>query len=312
MVTAPRWRGDAWILEKGISGNMDSQDKQGSDSPLIVPRRRGRPAAGGRQATGNGASGSVQSLSRAFALLRLLAAHPTGISLSDAAQKLSLAPSTAHRLLTAMANERFVRHDNERSLWFVGVEAFRTGNAFLEDRDFVAIARPVMRNLMEQAQESVNFAVMDQDAVLYLSQVECRALMRALAYPGARAPLHCSGVGKALLAAMPENEAAAIVGRIELPALTERTLTSRQALLDDLQATRERGFSYDDEEQAVGMRCVAAAVFDEHGWPMAALSLSGPSARMDDGRIPKLGLLVSDHAREITELVGGRRPADTG
>ncbi len=288
---------------------MESQDKQDRGRDSAPPRRRGRPAGGGQP---NGSSGSVQSLSRAFALLRLLAAHPAGISLSDAAQKLSLAPSTAHRLLTAMANERFVRHDNERSLWFVGVEAFRTGNAFLEDRDFVAIARPVMRKLMEKAQESVNFAVLDQDAVLYLSQVECRALMRALAYPGARAPLHCSGVGKALLAAMPEKDAAAIMERIELPALTGRTLTSHQALLDDLQATRERGFSYDDEEQAVGMRCVAAAVFDEHGWPMAALSLSGPSARMSDERILGLGRMVMDHAREITELVGGRLPAGAG
>jgi len=275
---------------------------------LRMPRRGVSRA---RHAAGRGAA-HVQSLTRGLSLLTGLAAERYGISLTDLAQRVTLAPSTAHRLLKSLERLRFVYQDEESARWHVGVEAFAVGTAFLRDRDFVGLARRFMRRLMEESGESVNLAVLDAGEVLSLSQVECRQVVRALTDPGGRVPAHCSGVGKALLAELPAAELATILRRHGLPRLTANTIDSAARLKQELSLVRRRGYALDDEEQAVGLRCVAAAIHDEYGEPLAALSLSGPKARLTDERIPELGELVRRYATEITGALGGRAPERTG
>jgi IclR family acetate operon transcriptional repressor len=273
----------------------------------VLPRRRGRAP---RRAPGEG-TGHVQSLTRGLTLLERLSEERYGISLTDLAQRVGLAPSTTHRLLKSLEKMKFVAQDEERGLWYVGVKAFEVGTAFLRDRDFVGVARRFMRRLMEESGESVNLAVLDAGEVLFLSQVECRQMMRALAPPGGRIGAHCSGVGKALLSALPDAEVAGILHRRGLPRLTANTVDSPARLKRELQTTRERGWALDDEEQAVGLRCVAAPILDEYGEPLAAISLSGPKARITDDRIPALGALVKRVAEEITAALGGRAAEHT-
>ena len=264
-------------------------------------KRRGRPArAPERQA------GQVQSLVRALTLLEHLSQREHGATLTDAAQAAGLAASTAHRLLKSLEQMDFVSQDEERGLWFVGVKAFTIGSAFVRARDVVAIARPFMRELMERSQETVNLAVLDQDEPVYLTQIECRQMIRAHALPGARAPVHCSGVGKALLATLPEARVAAIAQRRGLPRYTDKTLTTLPALNAELACVRERGWAADDEEHSLGMRCVASVLRNEHGEAIAAISLTGPVARMTDARLAELGALVRATAAKITAALGGR------
>lgn len=267
-------------------------------------KRRGRPSSG--RAPPN--AGRVQSLDRALNLLECLAKEEGGMSLTDLAQRVALAPSTAHRLLKTLARRRFAHHDEERGLWFVGVQAFTVGNAFLRGRDFVGMARPIMRKLMEDSGESVNLAVLDDGAVVYLTQVECHEMMRALARPGGRAPIHCSGVGKALLSALPKTEVDSILARHGLALHTRKTVTDPVELKRALEGARQRRFALDDEEQVLGMRCVAAVIYDEYAYPLAAISLSGPTARITDRRIDGLGMLAVRAADEVTDKIGGRRP----
>ena len=198
--------------------------------------------------------------------------------------------------------------DAERRLWSVGLQTFVAGSAFLRTRNLIGIARPYMRALMKESTETVNLAVQDEQEAVYLSQVECRQMMRALARPGARVPLYCSSVGKALLSAMPDGDVANALPRHGMRRLTEKTITSRSALRDDLALTRERGFAIDDEEHALGLRCVAGLVFDEAAEPIAAISISGPTVRMSDQRIASLGDLVRRRADEITSRLGGVLP----
>jgi IclR family acetate operon transcriptional repressor len=250
----------------------------------------------------------VQVLGRALSILNLLAQAEGGLSLTEIATAVGLAGSTTHRLLTSLETERYVRFDGETRLWSVGVQAFIAGNGFLKTRNVVQMARPHMRTLMERSGETVNLAVEDQGQAVYLSQVECREMMRSFARLGARVPLHCSGVGKALLAAMAEGEVAKVFTRHGLAALTARTLSGEAALRRDLAAIRERGYAIDDEEHAVGLRCVAAVVHTEHGEPACAISLSGPMARITDARMAHLGDLVREAASRITAEIGGRPP----
>ena len=251
----------------------------------------------------------VQSLVRALTLLNALSEADEGIALTELAQQVGLTTSTAHRLLTTLQQERYVHFHGERRVWSVGVQAFIAGKAFLKTRSVVASARTQMRALMEESEETVNMAVEDQYEAVYLSQVECRQMMRVFARPGGRVPLHCSSVGKALLMAMPDNELARVLHQRGLPRLTSKTISTPAALRRDLQQAREQGYAIDDEEHAVGLRCIAAPIFNENAEALAAISLSGPMARIADARIPLLGDLVRRKADAISAQLGGVLPA---
>ncbi len=275
---------------------------------MAKTRMRSVPAPPGER------GGNVQALSRALALLRAIAASHDGLTLTEVAQTVGLAPSTAHRLLTTLQQDRFVRFDPVGNLWQVGVGAFAVGNAFVRTRDVVMMARPRLRRLMEESGETVNLYVEDQGEAVCMTQVECREMMRAIARPGGRVRMHCSGVGKAILAWLPDRDLARILERHGLPAVTDRTLRTPRALRADLELTRARGYAVDDEEHAVGLRCVAAPIFDEHGAPIAGLSISGPCARVTEGRVAVLGALVEAAARAISLELGGHsatRQAET-
>jgi len=248
----------------------------------------------------------VQSLTRALALLDTLAEAADGMTLSDVAQIVGLAPSTAHRLLTTLESQRYVRFVSGEGLWQVGVQAFVVGQAFRRSRDVVTLARPQMRHLMEESGETVNLYIEEGGEAVCMAQVECRQMMRAISRPGGRVKLHCSGAGKAILAALPASDVARILQTQGLPRVSEKTLDTPKKLKADLDQVRARGYAVDDEEHAVGLRCVAAPILDEEGKPLAALSISGPLARIDDTAIGVMGGLVRRAAAAVTEQVGGR------
>lgn len=275
------------------------------DTGLKRARRRGRPV----KAAGNESGAQVQSLSRALSLLEHLAAEERGLTLTNLAKRARLAASTTHRLLATLEQQGFAELDAERGLWFVGVRAFAVGNAFLAHRDFVTTARPFMHQLMEEAGESVNLGILEDGEVVFLSQVECGEMMRMFVRLGGRVPVHASGVGKALLAALPETEVNAILERRGLQRFTDNTIDTRAILRENLARVRATGYAYDDEEHAVGLRCVASTLHDELGLPVAAISLSGPRARITDSRVEVLGRLVRDTANQISLALGGRLPS---
>lgn len=253
-------------------------------------------------------SDQVQSLVRALTLMNRLAAADEGMALTEVAQQVGLSLSTTHRLLTTLEQERYVHFDLERRLWSVGVQAFTTGSAFLKTRSLTALARSQMRMLMEQNEETVNLAVEDEFEAIYLLQVECRHMMRAFARPGGRVPLHCSSVGKALLSATPDGDLARVLHQRGMPRLTIKTINTTAALRKDLALARRVGYAVDDEEHAVGLRCVAAVIFNENRHPVAAISVSGPLVRITDIRIPHLGSQVRQAADILTAQIGGVLP----
>jgi IclR family acetate operon transcriptional repressor len=268
--------------------------------------RRLSPAARRQRPDGE----HVQSLARALALLnRISAAADGGVGLTELAQQVGLPPSTAHRLLTTLEQERYVRFDGDGRLWSIGVQAFVTGCAFIKTRSLVGLARASMRRLMEASGETVNLAIEDQGEMVYLAQVECRQMMRAFARPGSRVPLHCSGVGKAILSAGSDKTLARILQQRGMPRLTVKTIITPAALRADLERARTLGYAVDDEEHAVGLRCIAAPIFDETGDAIAAVSVSGPMARIVDERLAHLGALVLQAARDISADMGARGAA---
>ncbi len=275
-----------------------------------------KPAGGPREesfrdhaaSSAGGRKNSVQSLVRALKIVNRLAASDDGMTLTRISEDVELPASTVHRLLTTLEQERYIRFDPEKRHWQIGVQTFVAGNAFLKTRNLVAVARPFMRALMEECRETVKLAVENKGEAIYL----CRSDGPQPAPPAARnelrVPLYCSGVGKALLSGRSDADLATLLPRKEMPRLTVNTIINGSRLYDDIMLARERAYAVDNEEHAVGLRCVAAPVFNEYHEPVGAISISGPVARIHETDIPRLGDLARQRADQITARLGGAKP----
>jgi len=267
------------------------------------PPRRGRtPGKPGA------VTGQVQSLTRGLSLLEALARAEGGLTLTDVAQRVQLAPSTAHRLLSTLEKMGYVYQAGDLGRWYVGLQAFTVGTSFLANRDFVAQSHPYMRRLMEQSGETANLGILEGTDAVFIDQVQCREMMRTIVKLGSRVPLHASGVGKAIFAAMPDDEIEAILKVKGLPRITGNTITSPETMWAAIRVIRQRGWSFDDEEHALSTRCVAAPIYNEHAEVLGAISLAGPSSRLPDERIKQLGALVAHTAEDLTHRLGGKWP----
>jgi IclR family acetate operon transcriptional repressor len=267
------------------------------------PPRRGRTPGKPGVATAQ-----VQSLTRGLSLLEALARAEGGLTLTDVAQRVQLAPSTAHRLLSTLEKMGYAYQAGDLGRWYVGLQAFTVGTSFLANRDFIAQSHPYMRRLMEQSGETANLGILDGTDAVFIDQVQCREMMRTIVKLGSRVPLHASGVGKAIFAAMPDDEIEAILKVKGLPRITANTITSPETMWAAIRVIRQRGWSFDDEEHALSTRCVAAPISNEHAEVLGAISLAGPSSRLPDERIRQLGPLVAHIAEDLTHRLGGKWP----
>jgi len=267
-------------------------------APMVEKRSRGRPRAFHDKTEQN----TIQSLDRAMMILEALG-ETGGNTLTELATLLEQSPATVYRVLTTLQSRDIAELDPTQQTWHVGAGAFRIGSAFLRRTNLVERARPVMQDLMVATGETANLGVENGDCVLFVSQVETHASIRAFFPPGTQSPMHASGIGKAILAELSEPRLNTIVSA-GLEEFTDRTLTNGQALLSDLAAARRRGYALDDEERNDGMRCVAAPVFDATGRLVAGISISGPTARVTTERIALLGDAVRSAADELSRRLG--------
>lgn len=278
-------------LRSKVSGMAENREKT-----------RGRP---GRKPAENAAASSVQVLDRSLKLLELVA-EADGAVLTDLADRSAMAPSTVHRLLTSLAQHGMVAHDDETGAWTIGVKAFEIGTAYLRFRKLGTISRPFLKQLMEASGETANIAIEEDGDVVFISQAESHAPMRAFFRPGRRGPIHASGIGKAILSTWADSQIEALLGERSLQHFTDKTRDTLPVLLTDMAEIRSRGWSIDDEEHTLGMRCVAAPIFDEYGEAIAGISISGPAVRLPDERVAALGPVVRAAAEELTKAMGGR------
>jgi len=253
--------------------------------------------------------GGVQSVDRALQIIETLAEDDEGYRLSDLAVRTGLSTSTAHRLLTTLEKRRFVQFDPTCSKWHVGAQSFAVGATFTRRRNVVAQAVPYLRKLRDRTRETANLAVVDDEAIMVLTRVESREIMRSLTKVGGRVAMVASGVGKAVLATYSDAEVGAIIRHHGMPRLTEKSIVRPGDLFKDLAAIRRQGYAVDNEEACMGLRCIAAVVYNDCSEPLAAISVSGMTSRVSDDRLPDLGRAVREVAEELTAALGGAMPA---
>ncbi|MER1997763.1 MAG: IclR family transcriptional regulator [Arthrobacter sp.] len=238
----------------------------------------------------------VQSVERVFELLELITDAGGSVTLSELAATTDLPLPTIHRLLRTLVGLGYVRQLPNRR-YALGPRLIRLGEG--ATAQLGALAMPVLRNLVDALGETANMAVLDSDQVLYIAQAPSRHSMRTFTEVGRRAHLHATGVGKAILAQLPDEKVRQIAARAGLPAVTDASITGIEELLADLRVIRERGFSIDEQEQELGVRCFAVAVPDAPS--PTAISVSGPVSRVDEPFGQRAVPLLQTAAREISE-----------
>ncbi len=249
--------------------------------------------------------GAVQSVERALALIDLLAREQGGLTLTEICQLAGLHTSTAYRLLATLAAHGFVRRDPERRTYRLGLHLLHLGEAARAQCDLREEAAGTLQSLAHRTRELANLVVPSGNRAIYISQAHAQSelTVRMFTQVGAWVPLHCTAVGKAIIAHWPDEDLEQLT-REGLPAHTPNTITSPERLQSELAAIRQRGYAIDDEEREVGVRCIASPVFDAEGQVVAALSISGPAGRVTPDRFAELGETVREAAARLSERLG--------
>ena len=265
------------------------------------------PLKPNRKRVEDGDRAAVQSLLRAIDLLELLASEPEGLRLVDIAERTGIPTSTVHRLLTTLEGRHFACLDKDDHCWTVGRQCFTVGAAFGRRRNLTALAMPVMRRLRDRSEQTVNLALTDLHKMTLLCQVPGRDLPQGVVRPGAEAPITLTALGQSVIAALSEAEMAGIVRGAQRASPSPR-LVKETTLADTIRATRLRRFAIDDEVNAVGLRCVAAPIFNEFARPIGALSIAGASRHIEITYLGEIGRVILHAAEELTRMIGGGTP----
>jgi len=245
----------------------------------------------------------VGSLETAAAILQTLAAESHEIGMVEVAKLLGLPRSTVHRFLDTLCWLGFVDRDPVTHKYKLGLKLFELGCAVTNQMGFGRLARMYLEELVAVTGETANLGVLAGGGeVIYVDKVDSPQVLRTGIHIGFKAPLHCTALGKAFLAFLPQPEVDAVLGQ-HLSKRTSKSITDPEALRRELLTIRQQGFAVDDEELMTGIRCVAAPIFSRHGQVVAALSVSGPSTRLTLERLKELGPEVIERARRISQIL---------
>ena len=250
----------------------------------------------------------VQTIERTAFIFDILSQFPNGLSLGELSRQTNLPKGTAHRLLSSMAYFDFVRQEPTSKNYHLGFKLVDLGNLLLSQIDLRSQARSFLINLSETVRETVHLVVLDQDKALYIDKVDLHPKasgLHMISRLGSRIALHCSSVGKVLLAYMEKVDAEKLIAGVGLTKRTPNTISEPEALMQHLSLVREKGYAIDDEENEVGIRCVAAPIRSGNCRVEAALSISGPTTRISLERIEKeLKKLICETANSISIQLG--------
>ena len=223
---------------------------------------------------------ATKSVAKALDILEVVCNSGTALDLHVIGEALELPSSTVYRLLQTLVEYGHVRQNRETRKYSPGLKIFELSQAVIAGLQFTEIAREPLQRLAKDTQETVHLAVLDQAEVIYLQKHESVYRVALYSRIGRRAPAHCTGVGKLLLAHLPETERAAALQEAKLQELTSNTITDRTALEAELAQIRRQGYSVDNMEHEEGVYCIACPIRDHTGEVIAAVSVTTTSLRL--------------------------------
>jgi DNA-binding IclR family transcriptional regulator len=249
------------------------------------------------------AKSSIQVIERMMGLLSALSRHATPVNLKQLATETRLHPSTAHRILSVMVDNRLVDRI-EPGTYRLGIRLLELGSLVKSRINVRQEALSHMHRLQQELGETVNLSVRHDDEVVYIERTAgSNSMMRVVQIIGARAPLHITAVGKLFLAEDGPDKCVEYARRTGLPKFTDNTLTDAETLAKELDKIRRQGYAFDNEEAEKGVSCIGAGIYNDDGFLVAGLSVSAPSDRLNRGWASQ----VRQTAESISRAIGHQR-----
>jgi DNA-binding IclR family transcriptional regulator len=249
--------------------------------------------------------GPVKSAARVLDLMELLVGHRDGLTLSEICDLQRWPKSSTLALVRTLRDREFLADGRRERSYRLGPRLVQLGSAYLSSIDLVRDGQEIVRAVSRRCDETVHLATLVGRNVIYVAKEEGTGQVRMVSAIGKTVPAHGTGVGKLLLSSLSPDEFDRLIPpSLTLEKITDTTIADRDALLAELAATRLRGYALDNGESTVGLRCVAAPVYDSTGDMVAAMSVSVPSPRMTDARLNELRELILDGAAELSQRLG--------
>jgi len=246
----------------------------------------------------------INSILRACSILKCFAGDKTHFKISDLARELSLDRSTTYRILLSLERAGFVEREEAGGTYSLGLAAFEIGNAYLRQTDLIQVSKLIMAELASKAQETVHLAVLSDIEIVYVHKVDSPRTLGVISKIGQRGPLHCTALGKTLLAFQPEGERARIIQKLKMTPFTSRTITSKQKLMEELQVIRKQGYALDRREIEEDVECIGSPIRNHMGNVIAAISISGPHRKISTPLESKFVKEVKHAASLISSRLG--------
>jgi len=255
------------------------------------------------------ARGGIQSIGRAFAILEEVARHRDGIGLADLSKRVGLHNSTTFHLVKTMVSLGYIRQLKESKRYRIGRPLFALAASALDEKEMVSMATPVLDELSRQTGESSHFASRMSDAVVVMARTPGPGAFQLTDRVGVVRPAYCTALGKIILAALLPDQLDRYLDRVELKALTQKTVTNPQRLRRELQEVRRTGIAFDDGEFDKEVRCAAMPVHDFSGQVIGAIGISGPVWRLSISALQSKTRIIGEAAKRLSEAFGA--PAST-
>lgn len=240
---------------------------------------------------------------RTVEILKLVSKNPEGITLDEICEKLGLPKTSAYDIVTTLAEMGMVHVDRgQRQRYTIGLTAYRIGINYTNNLDFIGVAEPELKAFAKEVGKTVFFGVRSDHEVVYICKAEPENPIITTATVGSKNPMHCTSLGKAILAYSDEETLAQVLPRIRFVQKTDQTIQDREAFLRELEKVREQGYALDARELEAHMECVGAPVFGPDGSVIGAISVSSLYQPSED--YERLGILVAKKAQEVSKQLG--------
>lgn len=240
------------------------------------------------------------SFSKFMTVLQVIADNPGKFDIARLTATARFPRATTYRIVAGLAAEGLVMQ-NRDGTYTLGYRLIQLASKSWEASDIRTAARPFIEALRDATKETVHLAVPSGNGMAYIDKLESPNAVRMMTRIGARVEFHSTSVGKAYLAALPEERALKIIAGLELRPFTEFTFTDPDLFLDEVRKTRDRGYSYDHEENERDIRCFGSAIYDRSGEPVAGVSISIPLYRYDEGKHADYAKMIRETAASITQ-----------
>ncbi|MGP4069511.1 IclR family transcriptional regulator [Halobacillus sp. B29] len=253
---------------------------------------------------GERSAATVQSVDRALSILQLLQDNSEGMGVTEIAHRLGVAKSTVHRLLASLKQKGYVKQDEMLEKYRLGLKLLELGETVSENIDIRTTANPYLVKLAQETGETIHLGIREETEVIYVDKVERYAPIRMYSSVGKRAPLYCTGIGKALLAFVSSKVQDHLMSILTLKEYTPYTITDKDVLKNHLEHIRKHGYSIDNEEHERGIRCAAAPIWNHRGEAIAAISVAGSTSRMTEEKVESCTDSLLRTSLEISRRLG--------